>query len=394
MANDLATGFNPEYWSRRMQVRRQVKPVYKALANTEERSSLSNGDVVHRPYRSDLRVKTYTKGTPVTVTDISSSDESLTVDVAKIVPFYVDDIDQLQNKWDTINKFADDAADRLDEWIDADFLAEVVNADSTVDAGDVGGTAGSAIVLSTSNVLSVFAAASKKLNQARIGMENRFAVVSPSVLQIITEYLAGKDTQLGDTTGTNGMVGKFMGFELYLSVNTYYTATWTPANNPSENDTVAINGVTFTFNATPSGAGSVDIGGTTAISIDNLVAAINDSGTAGTTYIQLSDASRAALEGCVATDGTTNMTIAFAGGGEVSLASSEAADPWSVETAHLMFGQKGAVDLVVQKAPTVVFKEVPDQLGKNVLPWTLYGLKTFDEGDAALVDVKIDGSVL
>lgn len=305
-----------------------------------------------------------------------------------------DDLDKIQNKWDTINKFADDAGDRLDEWIDADFLGEVVQADNDVDAGDVGGTAGTSLVLSTSNVLSVFAAAGKKLNNARIGMENRFAVISPTVHQILVEYVGGRDTSLGDTTGTNGHVGKFMGFDLFMSVNTYYTATWTPADNPSESDTVTINGVVFTFNATPSGAGSVDIGGSTAASIDNLVAAINDSGTAGTTYIQLSDASRATLEGCVATDGTTNLTIAFEGGGEATLAASEAADPWSVETAHLMFGQKGAVDLVIQKAPTVVFKEVPDKLGKNVLPWTLYGLKTFDEGDAMLVDVKIDGSAL
>lgn len=391
MANSL-TAFNPEYWSRRMQIRRQIKPVYKALSNMEERASLANGDTVHRPFRSDLLVKTYTKGTAVTVTDVSSTDESLAVDTAKIVPFYVDDLDQLQNKWDTVNRFADDASDRLEEFIDADFLGEVVQADSTVDAGDVGGTAGSAIVLSTSNVLSVFAAAGKKLNNLRIGLDSRYAVISPSVLQILVEYVGGKDTNLGDTTGKSGHVGKFMGFDLYLSVNTYYTATWTPANNPTEADTVTINGVVFTFNATPSGAGSVDIGGTTAVSIDNLVAAINDSGTAGTTYIQLSDASRATLEGCVATDGTTNMTIAFEGGGEVVLAASETADPWSVEIAHMMFGQKGAVDVVVQKSPTVVFKEVPDKLGKNVLPWMLYGLKTFDEGDAMLVDVKIDGS--
>lgn len=377
-----------------MQIRRQVKPIYKALASMEERAMLKDGDVVHRPFRSDLRVKTYTKGTAVTVTDVSSTDESLTVDTAKIVPFYVDDLDQLQNKWDTVNKFADDAADRLEEFIDADFLGEVAQADSSVDDGDIGGTSGNAIVLSTSNVLSVFAAAGKKLNNLRIGMENRFAVVSPSVHQILVEYVGGKDTSLGDSTGTNGHVGKFMGFDLYMSVNTYYTATWTPADNPTEADTVTINGVVFTFNATPSGAGSVDIGGSTAVSIDNLVAAINDSGTAGTTYIQLSDADRAALEGCVATDGTTNMTIAFEGGAEATLAASETADPWSAEVAHMMFGQKGAIDVVVQKSPTVVFKEVPDKLGKNVLPWMLYGLKTFDEGDAQLVDVQIDGSVL
>jgi len=377
-----------------MQIRRQVKPIYKALASMEERAMLKDGDVVHRPFRSDLRVKTYTKGTAVTVTDVSSTDESLTVDTAKIVPFYVDDLDQLQNKWDTVNKFADDAADRLEEFIDADFLGEVAQADSSVDDGDIGGTSGNAIVLSTSNVLSVFAAAGKKLNNLRIGMENRFAVVSPSVHQILVEYVGGKDTSLGDSTGTNGHVGKFMGFDLYMSVNTYYTATWTPADNPTEADTVTINGVVFTFNATPSGAGSVDIGGSTAVSIDNLVAAINDSGTAGTTYIQLSDADRAALEGCVATDGTTNMTIAFEGGAEATLAASETADPWSAEVAHMMFGQNGAIDVVVQKSPTVVFKEVPDKLGKNVLPWMLYGLKTFDEGDAQLVDVQIDGSVL
>jgi hypothetical protein len=391
MANTL-TAFNPEYWSKRMQIRRQVTPVYKAVANMEERAMLKDGDVVHRPYRSDLRVKTYTKGTAITITDIGSTDESLSVDTAKVAPFYVDDIDGIQNKWDTVNKFADDAGDRLEEFIDADFLGEIVNADSSVDDGDIGGTAGTALVLSTSNVLKVFAAAGKKLDNLRVKQDNRYAVITPTVRQILVEYTAGRDTSLGDSTQANGMIGKFMGFDLYLSVNTYFTATWTPADNPTEADTVTINGVVFTFNATPSGAGSINIGANTAASIDNLVACINSTGTAGTDYIALSDASLATLEGCVATDGTTKMTIAYEGGGECVVAASETADPWSLEVAHMMFGRKGAVDIVIQKEPQVVFKDVPDKLGKNVLPWTLYGLKTFDEGDAELVDVQLDSS--
>lgn len=388
MANAL-TAFNPEYWSRRMQIRRQVTPVYRAVANMEERAQLSDGDTVHRPFRSDIRVKTYTKGTSIDITDISSTDESLLVDTAKVAPFYVDDLDKVQNKWDTVNVFADDAGDRLEEFIDADFLSEVTNADSTVDDGDIGGTSGSAIELSTSNVLKVFAAAGKKLDNLRVKQDGRYAVISPTVRQILVEYTAGRDTSLGDSTQANGLIGRFMGFDLHLSVNSYWTGTWTPADNPSESDTVTINGVVFTFNATPSGAGSVDIGGSTAVSIDNLVAAINDSGTAGVTYIQLSDADRATLEGCVATDGTTDMTVTYDGGGEVTVSALETADPWSVETAHLMFGRKGAVDIVIQKEPMIVFKEVPDKLGKNVLPWTLYGIKTFDEGDAELVDVQL-----
>lgn len=378
-----------------MQIIRFKEPVYVALANFEERAVLNDGDVVHRPYRSRLLAQDYTKGTAVTIQDIGSTDESLTVDQAKVIPFYVDDIDKLQNKWDTMAKFADDAGRELELIIDRDFLGEVVNADSTVDDGDIGGTAGNAIALSTSNVLSVFAAASKKLNQKNIGMKDRFMVISPTMHQILVEYLAGKDTALGDSTGMNGHVGKFMGFDLYLSNQTYWTGTWTPADQPADGDTITINGVTFTFET-----GAIDAPGkvksetSLAVTLDNLVLALNNPGTSVSgKYQAITDTdSLSALQGLVATDGTTAVTLAFEGGGEVTVAASETADLWSATTTHLMAGEKGAVDIVVQKSPSIEFKEVPDKLGKNVLPWMLYGIKTFDEGDAALVDVKLDSS--
>lgn len=392
MANSLDTAFNPEYWSKRMQIIRFKKSVYSVLANFEERANLSDGDVVHRPYRSTLLPQSYVKGTGVTIQDVSGTDESLTVDQAKVIPFYIDDIDRIQNKWDMASKFADDAGTELELLIDADFLAEVVNADSVVDDGSIGGTAGNPIALSTSNILSVFAVASKKLNQKNIGMENRYMVISPTVLQILTEYLAGKDSALGDSTGMNGHIGKFFGFDLYMSNNTYWTGTWTPANQPSDGDTITINGVTITFETgTIDTAGQVKSETSTAVTLDNLVAFLNAPGTSVSgKYMALSVADQKALLGLTATDATTAVTIAFQGGGEVDVAASEAADVWSATTAHIMAGQKGAVDVVVQKAPSVEFKEVPDKLGKNVLPWMLYGIKTFDEGDAALVDIKLD----
>lgn len=54
--------------------------------------------------------------------------------------------------------------------------------------------------------------------------------------------------------------------------------------NVSENDTVTIGGYVYTFKAIPNTPFSVDIGADAATSLDNLKAAINDSGTAGTTY--------------------------------------------------------------------------------------------------------------
>jgi len=88
------------------------------------------------------------------------------------------------------------------------------------------------------------------------------------------------------------------------------------------------------------------------------------------------------------------MTIVFNGGSELALAASEANDPWSAETLHVLMGQKGATDLIMQKAPGVIIKDVPDKLGKNYAPWMLYGLKTFNNNKDKLVDVKIDGSAL
>lgn len=56
------------------------------------------------------------------------------------------------------------------------------------------------------------------------------------------------------------------------------------ATNVSEGETVTIEGQTYTFRATPSNPYDVDIGADAATSLDNLKAAINDSGTEGTTY--------------------------------------------------------------------------------------------------------------
>lgn len=53
---------------------------------------------------------------------------------------------------------------------------------------------------------------------------------------------------------------------------------------PSDGETVVLDAVTYTWRATPTVANDVDIGGTIEGSIDNLVAAINLTGTAGVEY--------------------------------------------------------------------------------------------------------------
>ena len=367
------------------------------IANFEERATLKDGDTVHRPYRSALVAQTYTRNTAVTVQDITATDESLVVNTAKIVPFYVDDLDALQNKWDTVNRFADDASTKLYQFVDADVLGEYDQATSVLDEADFGGTSGNGITITTSNVMQVFARAGKKLDALNIKRQDWFAVISPQIYQVLLEYLGGKESSLGDSTNQNGNVGTFMGFKLYMSNNLSFSAKLLIGTQPTDGDTVTINNVVFTFKTTlGSTAGNVLIGANAAAAITNLVALINAPLTTTAQGVALSAANAAKLGQITATAVSGGLTIKHEGGSYesngVALAEglTAAADIWTaaLQIQHLLFGQKGAIDVVVQKEPSVEFRMIQDKLGRNVLPWVYYGLKTFAEGKDCLVDVK------
>ncbi len=392
MSNSL-TAFNPEYWAREMQTIFFKENVAIALANTEFRDVLVEGDTINKPYRSHLVVKDYTKGTDITAQDVSGTNEQLTVATAKVVPFYVDDIDRMQNKWNLADKFAGDAQRMLNNVLDQLIAGEYASANSDVFNADVGGAgATTPIPVTTSNVQNLFTAASRKLDALDIPQGKRFAMIGPRLLETLRLYIGGKDTSMADLIGENGKVSERFGFELYYSNNLAFTATWTPADQPSDGDTVSIAGVTFTFETgTLDAAGKVKSETSLAVTLDNLVAGVNNVHTAAQMQ-DLSDADRYRLTkaGIVMTDGTTNVTIV--GYGDIVVAASAAADVWSVQIQHMLCGMKGATDLLVQKSPNVEFRLAEKRLGRFVYPWMLYGYLTFRDMKDALVDVNIDAS--
>ena len=391
MSNTMDGGSFKEIWTRLMQVKHENIAVFRAIANFELADELQEGDTVNKPYRSDLYAVDYTRGTAITMQDVTNASEALTVNVAKIVPFYVDNLDLLQSSYKLTDEYSTDAIIDLNNVIDGDVLGEYDNATSDLDDADFAGVAGDGITLTTGNILKLFSKAKKKLKRLNI-FTDLFAAISPDVEEVLLEYLAGKESMLGDSTNKNGHIGKFYGFDLYVSNSVTQSARLEFGDIPTEGDTVVINGVTFTFNATPSGAGSVDIG-TAVISLDNLVAAINDAGTAGTTYIQLTQASRVLMTGIVATDGGTYMTLKGEGKGyfAVSETLSAGADIWTaaLQIQHNLFGKKKASDILIQKAPNIDIRKVSNKLGSNILIWTLYGIKTYSDGAPELVDVNV-----
>jgi hypothetical protein len=227
-------------------------------------------------------------------------------------------------------------------------------------------------------------------------------VISPEFEAVLMQFLSNRESPLGDTTGMNGNIGQYMGFQLFVSDSLCYTAQLVMDTIPVAGDTITINGVVFTARADGAAVSSGDfsIQATAALACAQLVAAINNSsGYAATVgavddYFEVTAANRDLLIGITAAvASSTKLNITFNGVGAISVSETltPAVDVWTpaLQIQHNIFGRKGAIDLVIQKRPNVDVKEVPDKLGKNVLSWTLYGKKTFTEGKRELVDVKI-----
>ncbi len=408
MANSFSSASFAAYWSRRMQVTNYRTAVHRAIVSMEEQSTLTKGNTVHRPYRSTLYPRTYTRGTAVTIRDLTDTDESLSVSTSKVVPFYIDDLDALQHNYKVLNEYADDASQVLTNFIDGDVLGEYANAASDVDDSTInGGTSGNGFTLDTANVMRVFTEAKKKMKKLNIrggGVSDLFAVISPEFESVLMRFLANKETALGDSTGLNGNIGKYMGFELYVSNSLTFSARLVTSTIFTAGDTITINGVVFTAAADGGAAtaGEFSIQTTAALCSAQFVAALNNttgyaaSAGAADTYFEVTAANRDLLIGMTATDGTTYIDIKFNGVGLIAVSETitPAADVWTsaLQIQHNLFGRKGAIDLVIQKRPNVEIKEVSDKLGKNVLPYTLYGLKTFNEGTKELVDVNVRAS--
>lgn len=397
MSNAL-TPLSPTYWSGIMGVKLYKKNVSFAIVSRREEKTLKDGQTVDRPYRADVYVEAYTKGTALTAQDITANSNTLTVNRIFAALIYVDDVDKIQNKWDAAAAWTEEIITRLSNQIDADVLYEgAVNANDTVDANDLNSadTAGEGITLTVSNVLKMFTVTGRKLTVQNVDSANRFFVISPQVKQVLLEYIAGKESVLGDKTGEAGNIGRFMGFELYESNNLTGKARWVPADNPSNGATIVINGVTFTFvSSIGSTAGNVLIGGSTAATIDNLVALINAPSTTTANGVGFTGSNLAALQrGFVAVDGTTYVEVRVRGASYLTVTSSEAADVWTAAQQKQLnvAGEKNAIDLVVQKRPSAKMASTVSagKDGMNVLCKSLWVSGVFEDMKKRLLAVEV-----
>ena len=365
-----------------------------------EMVDIPNGTTKNIPHVKMRSTGNYTKYTDQTISGVNTGNDQIVINTTPMVNFALDDIDEEDDYINVKPEVISDATYAIKSRIDWDFFAEVLNAKWKYDANGFGRNTGTLtpVVLATGasqNISATFGNAKAGLVTTGCNASKLNLVVDAFTTVSLTTLGLEAGFNIADESYTRGFKGMFGGMKTYEATNLSATAVLDIATNVTEGDTVSVQGVTFTFNATPSGAGSVDIGADVDTSAANLVAAINNTGTVGTTYIQLSDDDRARLDGVtsVATAASDIVTINSKRG--ALLASSTmtaAANDFRAQTINCTIMEKGAIKMALRNAVKVKSARETKQLVTNYFIYARYGLKTTTRGAEKMCRIAIQST--
>lgn len=409
----------PETWEKEYQVSHLKVPVYPAISNYRLASGLQVGDTVHRSYASSIVAKVMGADGSYQTQALTDTDETLVIDKNYEASFYIKSLDELQNSLPVRTKYAKLSAAALFNQMDGDILGLYDQFTGQLTAGDMGGTAGEGVTITPSNAKKLFFTAKKKLQKQQIMLDNGakfsgfkpeddqnvmgIAVVSPDVYQSLLEAVDGKDTIFGDSVAQSGHAGKFGSFQIFVSNALGWSGVLGLSVNPTDGDVISINGVTLTFKGTVDGgvtAGQVKIASTVDLTRANLATflaapttTVADATNAG--YNAVSAANALLLANMTFTNDNTadTLTIKATGRGSVAVTSTftSGSNLWTAakQVQHCLFGVANAIDVVVQKTPSMEINPVPAKIGKDIITWAAAGYKVFNDGKAMMIDTWV-----
>lgn len=376
--------------------------VGKDIANTRFESALSYGATLKRVKYdiSNVRVRAVTIGVDRTVDPVTDSTELITIDRNYGTTFAMSTREKVQaGPLNPAAVIGAKVAWKTATFVDADILTETRNAFADFDNGDLTATtsSGTPITLTSTTVPQMVSRMPAKLKANNQVLQNLVFVIDGYGSSDVIQYLLGKNINFAESVFKNGYAGPIMTADLYTSENLTGEAVLAMATQPTDGDTVTIQGIVFTFKTTlGSTAGQVLIGGSADAARDNLAALINAPATTTAQGVALSAANVIKIQDTLrlsATNDNTANTMTVIGIGSGRLAVSETftdgTDTWSKTFIHAYFGKKGAIDVVIQDKVDMEMRDEPKQRATNILSDVLYGVKTFNDGAQQFLDVLI-----
>lgn len=378
MANDVSN-INQQKYRNTLQALLQEDLVALDVCRTDLRKDMPNGNTINYPRPVYMNVSDYTKYTTHTAQDLTFTNETLTINQTPMIRFVYDEVDRMDNGWEAAMSTVRNNAYRIKQHLEGDLFSLYSSASyGTSDAA-------TALTIGASqNVTTTYGNPLSYLVNDGVGMENMVILADPFSIQKIGGATLNNVFKEADNYYRRGYRGTFLDADLRSVTNLTATTTLQMATNPTADDTTTVMGVTWTWKASATAAGQIKIGANAAASVDNLVAAINGSGTGdGTDYYEVSATNRAKLSGLTATDGTTSIgLVSKRGASPTSFSTSHtaAADDFDAVVIWNIVMERGAIDLVMQKDISTVSGRINGQVVTEYLTWLRYGKAVFTEG--------------
>ena len=368
--------------------------VYLANQSLSELIS-ETGYKAHRPILSHPQVGTYTPHQEILFEEKSATKETLTVDTFEYAAEDIDITESKQSPYDLLGHSLMSIRKGLMNAVEQKFLSEITNAEHSI--------SGSPVEVTTNNILDILEEAEGKLGAFDAPYETsmRAAVLGPRTVARLRRAKSDRESGLGDSVLANGVVGPWQGWTVVQSNNLPYSATLELATNPADGDTVTIAGVTFEWqddldDVTPGNVGVLRDSANVDVSRANLVACINDSGTAGTNYVQMDAKSNFIIRRkrrITATNDNSKDEMTIAGFGDISVSDdlTDTTDTWADQKQESVFMIRGAIDMVLQ---FMDLKVADKEKGFADLPKGIIGVgtKTFSDGALLMVNLTQDVS--
>ena len=229
MANTVSGALVPEVWKAAIQKNIEETLVALEVCDTKLEADLKVGDKIHFPYINALSAQVYTPGTVITAQAFTANDDSIDVNTFKVVPFYVDNVYEMQSNQDYAAHVAQDAGYQLRQDIDATALANVSsgilfgesNASGEAGTYTTGTSATVTALASTSgDIDDYFVSAREWLRKMNVTEDGDWvAVMRPEIMSDIELLAIGSGYKIADATLQNGYAGDFLGFHCYVSNN-------------------------------------------------------------------------------------------------------------------------------------------------------------------------------
>lgn len=340
------------------------------VANVISEVDTTKMGTVYNPYASTASISnvahtanTYTVGT------FAIDADSLQINRKAIASEIVGAYDQLSMDMNVIENRGMEFGAGISQTIDGYVLNLPVSTAGveTLDAGDFGGSAGTAYTSSNSVIDDVINTAVQEIELSN-AYGKKFMVVSSYEANDLRGFLQGTGNMVADEVISNGFQSSvrsigttFSGVDVYQSNNITQRVVLGLATNPTAGDTLTFAGVTITFVAALTGAASeIHIASTVDITRANLAEWFNAAGatseaeTTDTGYSAASTNDRAVLSrlGLVATNINAADTLTVESKGVVRVAETltNGTDTWATASRFLVLGEYGFINLYLPSA--------------------------------------------